>query len=189
MAKQLPALTPVLRQFIERQKIFFVASTAPGARVNLSPKGNECLAVLSDNAVAYLDRTGSGNETAAHMLADGRLTFMFCAFEGPPVILRLYGRGTILRRDSLEFREFVDGHFGGRSVPGCRQAVRLDFDLVQTSCGYAVPLMDYLEDRTILDDWASSQTEAELEAYWRLKNERSIDGLPTALFQEEEALG
>lgn len=189
MAKQLPALTPVLRQFIERQKIFFVASSAPGARVNLSPKGRECLAVLSDNAVAYLDRTGSGNETAAHMIADGRLTFMFCAFEGPPVILRLYGRGTVLHRHSADYARLLEDHFDGIAPPGCRQAIRLDFDLVQTSCGYAVPLMDYLEDRTILDDWADSRTEEELEAYWRLKNRTSIDGLPTGLFQEEEAVG
>ncbi|MDQ0463694.1 hypothetical protein QO010_001465 [Caulobacter ginsengisoli] len=189
MAKQLPALTPVLREFIQRQKIFFVASAAPGARVNLSPKGNECLAVLSDNAVAYLDRTGSGNETAAHMIADGRLTFMFCAFEGPPVILRLYGKGTVLHRRSKAFRDLLDAHFDGQSVPGCRQAIRLDFDLVQTSCGYAVPLMDYVEDRTILDDWADQKTEEELEAYWRLKNQRSLDGLPTGLFEEAEALG
>jgi hypothetical protein len=189
MAKQLPALTPVLREFIQRQKIFFVASAAPGARVNLSPKGNECLAVLSDNAVAYLDRTGSGNETAAHTKADGPLTFMFCAFEGPPVILRLYGQGTVLRRNGAEFRALLDQHFGGQSVPGCRQAIRLDFDLVQTSCGYAVPLMDYVEDRRILDDWADQKTEAELQAYWRLKNQQSLDGLPTGLFEEAEALG
>lgn len=189
MAKQLPALTPVLREFIQRQKVFFVASSAPGARVNLSPKGRDDLVVLSDNAVAYLDRTGSGNETAAHMIADGRLTFMFCAFEGPPIILRLYGRGTVLRRDSEAFRFLLDEHFSGVSVPGCRQAIRLDFDLVQTSCGYAVPLMDYQEDRTILDDWAEKKTEAELEAYWRLKNQQSLDGLPTGLFGETEALG
>ncbi len=189
MAKQLPALTPVLREFIKRQKIFFVASGAPGARINLSPKGRECLAVLSDNAVAYLDRTGSGNETTAHMIADGRLTFMFCAFEGPPVILRLYGQGTILHRSSPEFRALLDEHFDGIAPPGCRQAVRLAFDLVQTSCGYAVPLMDYVEDRMVLDDWADQKTEEELEAYWRLKNERSLDGLPTGIFDEVEALG
>jgi hypothetical protein len=189
MAKQFPALTPVLKSFIERQKMFFVASSAPGSRVNLSPKGCECLAVLSDNAIAYLDRTGSGNETAAHMLADGRLTFMFCAFEGPPMILRLYGRGTVLHRSSQGCRDLVDQHFGGKTVPGCRQAIRLDFDLVQTSCGYAVPLMDYVEDRRILDDWADQKSEEELEAYWRLKNQQSLDGLPTGLFKEADALG
>lgn len=184
MAKQLPALTPVLREFIKRQKIFFVASAAPGARINLSPKGNACLAVLSDNAVAYLDRTGSGNETAAHMIADGRLTFMFCAFEGSPVILRLYGRGTVLHRSSDAFRLLLEDHFDGIPVPGCRQAIRLDFDLVQTSCGYAVPLMDYVEDRTILDDWANQKVEEELQVYWRANNQQSIDGLPTGLFEK-----
>ena len=96
MATQYERIEPKQRAFIERQHVFFTASAALGSHVNLSPKGLDALRVLGPNTVVYLDRTGSGNETSAHMLADGRLTIMFCAFEGPPLILRLYGRGRIL---------------------------------------------------------------------------------------------
>src|SRR5271165_2815786 len=98
MAKALPSIDASCRDFIARQRIFFAASAAPGAHINLSPRGTDCFAVLDDLTVAYLDRTGSGAETAAHLKADGRLTIMFCAFDGPPNILRLYGRGKSLRR-------------------------------------------------------------------------------------------
>src|SRR3974390_1761359 len=107
MAKQLPCIDARCRDFIARQRIFFAASAAPGARVNLSPRGTDAFVVLDGHTVAYLDRTGGGNETAAHLKADGRLTLMFCAFEGPPNILRLYGRGEVLRRGSAAYREIL----------------------------------------------------------------------------------
>src|SRR5436190_9951630 len=100
MSKCCPGIEPALREFIERQHIFFTASAAAGSRINLSPKGSDCLRVIGPNEVAYLDQTGSGNEAAAHLRADGRLTIMFCSFEGPPMILRLYGRGRSLPRGS-----------------------------------------------------------------------------------------
>src|SRR5271165_4566906 len=160
MAKVLPAIDAACRAFISRQRIFFAASAAPGAHVNVSPRGTESFAVLDDLTVAYLDRTGSGNETAAHMKADGRLTLMFCAFDGPPNILRL---------------------FGGVEPAGARQIVRLHVDRVQTSCGYGVPLFDFRGERPSLDNWARAKGEDGLAAYRREKNSISIDGLPTGL--------
>ncbi len=182
MAKQLPCIDASCRGFIDRQRIFFAASAAPGARINLSPRGTDAFAVLDDRTVAYLDRTGSGNETAAHLKADGRLTLMFCAFDGSPNILRLYGRGEVLRRGNEAYREVLTSAFGGVEPAGARQIVRLHVDRVQTSCGYGVPLFDYRGERPPLDNWARSKGEEGLEAYRREKNMVSIDGLPTGLF-------
>lgn len=178
MAKQFPQIEDSHREFIERQKIFFVASAAPTGRVNVSPKGMDALRVLGPNRVAYLDLTGSGNETSAHVEAcdDHRLTIMFCAFEGAPVIMRLYGRGTIHRRGTKEYEALLP-HF--TATPGARQIVRLDIDMLQTSCGYAVPFFDYREDRPNLVRWAENKGEDGLEQYRREKNSMSLDGFPT----------
>ncbi len=183
MAKQFPRLEPAHRAFIERQRVFFVASAAPGSRVNLSPKGLDALRVLAPDRVAYLDHTGSGNETAAHLRADGRLTIMLCAFEGPPLILRLYGRGRALQRGSAAYAELLPA-FGDTEPLGARQIVALDVELVQTSCGYGVPLLAYRDERPNLDRWAEAKGEAGLEAYRREENARSIDGLPTGLLED-----
>ena len=185
MAKQFASIDDNHRAFIARQQIFFTASAAADSRINLSPRGTDALRVLDDQTVAYLDRTGSSNETAAHLLADGRLTIMLCAFEGLPSILRLYGRGTVLRRDGTAYRDLLDTAFAGQEPPGARQIVRLAVDLVQTSCGYGVPLFESVGPRPNLDRWATAKTPEELDAYRRLKNARSLDGLPTGLFSEE----
>jgi hypothetical protein len=184
MAKQFPCLDASHRDFIARQRIFFAASAAPGARVNVSPRGTDALAVIDERTVAYLDRTGSGNETAAHLKADGRLTLMFCAFDGPPNILRLYGRGEVLRRAGRAYSELLKSAFGGVEPPGARQIVRLAIDLVLTSCGYGTPLFDYRGDRPSLDNWSRAKGEEGLERYWRETNLVSIDGLPTGLLDE-----
>jgi hypothetical protein len=184
MGKQFPTLDASHRDFIRRQRIFFAASAAPGARVNLSPRGADAFAVIDERTVAYLDLTGSGNETAAHLKADGRLTIMFCAFDGPPNILRLYGHGQALRRGSPAYAELLAGAFGGAEPAGARQIVRLNVDLVQTSCGYGTPLFDYRGERPSLDNWARAKGEDGLKAYRREKNLVSIDGLPTGLFDE-----
>lgn len=176
MAKHFSALEDEHRDFIERQKIFFVASAAPEGRVNLSPKGMDSLRVFSSNRVAYLDLTGSGNETSAHVGVCGRMTMMFCAFEGAPLILRLYGKGAILRRGTESYASLVP-HF--EEFTGARQIVQLDIDLVQTSCGYAVPFFDFREDRPNLVRWAENKGPDGLETYRKEKNTRSIDGLPT----------
>jgi hypothetical protein len=178
MGKQFPKIEPEHKAFIERQKVFFVASAAPQGRVNVSPKGMSTLRVLGDSDVAYLDCTGSGSETRAHLLAseDKRLTLMFCAFEGDPVILRLYGRGQSLMRGTPEYRELLPRF---DEIPGARQIVRLGVDLVQTSCGMGVPLFDYKADRQNLVRYWTAQGIDNLRKYWSLKNTRSIDGLPT----------
>ena len=184
MAKQFPALEPAHQDFIKRQHMFFTAAAAADGHINLSPKGLDGLRVLSPNSVVYLDHTGSGNETAALLLADGRLTIMFCAFEGPPMIMRLYGKGRVLPRGSELYNEILSDKFAGNEPVGARHMIELQFDLVQTSCGYGVPLYSYEAERTSLTRWAETQGPEGLQAYRREKNMTSIDGLPTGLLDE-----
>lgn len=181
MAKQFPSIDARLKAFISAQKVFFVASAAADSRVNVSPKGLDCLRVIDANTVCYLDVTGSGSETAAHLKADGRLTLMFCAFEVTPMILRLYGKGRSIFRDVPEYDALLAAHFDGREITGARQIIVQNIDLVQTSCGYAVPFMDYRSDRQTLIEWAERKSEPELAAYRAEKNSRSIDGLVTGV--------
>ena len=180
MGKRFSAIDPAHREFIERQHIFFNASACAQGHVNLSPRDVASLRVLDANRVVYLDLTGSGNETAAHLLADGRLTLMFCAFEGKPMILRLYGRGHILPRHSAEYDALFASQFGGHETPGARQMVLLNVELIQTSCGMNVPFFEYVGHRDQLVQWAQVKGEAGLEDYRREKNSVSIDGFPTA---------
>lgn len=182
MGKVLECITDDLKAFIEAQPLFFVA-TAPLAgdgHVNLSPKGLDCLRVLSSSRVAYLDLTGSGNETAAHLQENGRITFLFCAFAGAPRILRLYGTGEAVLPGSPEWAGLA-GHFP--EYPGVRQLIVARISRVQTSCGYAVPLMDYARQRDTLLRWAEAKGEA-LPVYRQEKNAVSIDGLPAPLAPE-----
>jgi len=184
MGKQFSSIEPVHREFIERQHIFFNASACAEGHVNLSPRDVAAFRILNSNSVSYLDRTGSGNETAAHLLADGRLTLMFCAFEGSPLILRLYGRGRIIARHSPEYTKLLAAHYENTEPPGARQMVHLSVELVQTSCGMNVPFYNYVSERDQLTRWAEVKGEAALEEYRRQKNARSIDCLPTGLFEE-----
>jgi hypothetical protein len=183
MAKQFDRIEPHLRDFILQQRIFFTASAAAQGRVNVSPKDGAALRILGPNSVAYLDQTGSGNETAAHLRADGRLTIMFCAFAGAPLILRLYGQGTVLARGGSAYSSLLASEFGNVERPGTRQIVVLAIDLVQTSCGYGVPLFEYIDERPTLNRWAEKKGEAGLEEYWRSKNAFSIDGYPTGILE------
>ncbi|WGF89229.1 pyridoxamine 5'-phosphate oxidase family protein [Marinivivus vitaminiproducens] len=187
MAKQFPSITPKHDAFIRRQHVFFTASAAASGRVNVSPRETGALRILDPNAVCYLDQTGSGSETAAHLLADGRLTLMFCAFEGPPLILRLYGRGESIVRGTQAYAHLLAEHYGGLEPLGARQIVRLAIDLVQTSCGFGVPLFDYKAERDNLHRWAAARGDDGLRAYQREKNAFSMDGLPTGLVTEDEA--
>jgi predicted pyridoxine 5'-phosphate oxidase superfamily flavin-nucleotide-binding protein len=181
MGKQFPSMTPAHRDFIGRQRLFFTASATATSRVNVSPRPTDTLRVLDERAVAFLDLTGSGSETAAHLRADGRITLMFCALDEPPSILRLYGRGISLPRDSADYAAMLASAFGSEEPPGARQIVRIDIDLVQTSCGYGVPLFEYVGERDTLRRWAEQKGDAGLEEYRRQKNARSLDGLPTGL--------
>ena len=179
MAEVHERITDEFREWIEKQHIFFVASaplTADG-HINLSPKGMNALRVLDDHTVAYLDMTGSGNETSAHLVENGRITMMWCAFEGPPRILRLYGKGHVVLPDTPEWDSIIDRF---EMLPGARHIIVNKVNRVQTSCGYAVPFMDYQEDRQTLAKWAEHKGADGIDAYHQEKNMISIDGLPTA---------
>ena len=179
MGKILDALDANLTAIVTRQPVFFVA-TAPsggGGHVNVSPKGGTgSFAVIDPTTVAYLDVTGSGVETIAHLRDNGRITVMFCTFEGPPLIVRLYGRGRAVLPGDDGFADlralFPDG------VPGVRSVIRVEVERVATSCGYGVPLMSYAADRTMLAEWAERRGPEGVEAYRAERNAVSIDGLP-----------
>lgn len=182
MAQQYLQLSQELIQFIWQQNIFFVATAASDGRVNLSPKGLDSLRVLDPNTVAWLNVTGSGNETAAHVLENPRMTLMFCAFEGKPLILRLYGDARVVHPRDTEWKELF-ARF--EAVPGSRQIFLLRIEMVQTSCGMAVPLYEYQGQRKQLTDWADKKGEQGMQEYWEKKNQISIDGKPTGIFKEK----
>ncbi len=179
MAKFLPALDDRLMAFINAQRIFFTGSAPHEGRVNVSPKGLDCFRVLSPSRVGYMDLTGSGNETAAHLLENGRLTFMFCAFDGPPLILRLYAEGRSVQPHHAEWNELRP--YFGPPMPGERQLIIGEIESVQTSCGYGVPLYTFKEDRTQLHAWAERKGPEGIAQYREEKNRISIDGAPTSL--------
>ena len=180
MAKVFDCITDDLKKFIADQQMFFVASaplTATG-HINVSPKGLDSFRVLSDRRVAYLDLTGSGNETSAHLIENGRITLMFCAFQGSPMILRLYGTGQVVLPDTPAWAELISWF---TPLPGARQIVVADIERVQTSCGFGVPLYDTVDQRRMLLDWASKKGQEGLKEYHMQKNMVSVDGLPTPI--------
>ncbi|MDH3206065.1 MAG: pyridoxamine 5'-phosphate oxidase family protein [Gemmatimonadota bacterium] len=176
MGDVLPELTDRLRDFIGSQSVFFVASAplAADGHVNLSPKGLDTFRILDDKRVAYLDLTGSGNETSAHMSDNGRITLMFCAFDGPPTILRLFGRGRVVLPDTPEWEELIPSF---EEMLGARQLIVAEIHRIQKSCGYAVPRLGGAEERDQLTRWAEAKGEDGLHAYRLEKNTRSIDGI------------
>lgn len=184
MGKVSESITDDLKGFIESQPVFFVASAPLSAEghVNLSPKGLDNLKVLSPHRVAYLDLTGSGNETSAHLGENGRITFMFCAFTGRPRILRLHGRGRVILPGAPEWDGLI-GHF--ESYPGIRQIIVADISRIQTSCGFGVPLMEHRGQRDMLPRWAEAKGDA-LPDYRQKYNAVSIDGLPAPLIPAED---
>lgn len=187
MAKQFPALDDSHGDFIARQHIFFTASAAEGTHVNISPREASAFRVLGPNSVCYLDQTGSGAETAAHLKAGGAMTIMFCSFEKNPLILRLYGQGHSLVRGTDDYQALLAKAYDGVESPGARQIVRLDVDLVQTSCGYGVPFFEFVAERGQLKTWAAAQGPDGVAAYRARKNVQSIDGLPTGLAPADAA--
>ncbi|NML07266.1 pyridoxamine 5'-phosphate oxidase family protein [Sphingomonas sp. G-3-2-10] len=174
MAEFFDALTDDHRAFIAKQPVFFVATAAEGARINLSPKGMDCFRVLDDKTVAYLDVAGSGNETNAHLLADGRITIMFCAFESPALIFRVYGRGVPVLPQDDRWAELAP-HF--TLLPGTRQIFVVELDQVQTSCGWGVPHMNFDRERTTLSKYHAKSNDAERFGKYAVRT-KSIDGLP-----------
>lgn len=178
MAKFYPELTEPLLEFIGKQHIFFTASAPNQGRINLSPKGIDTFRCLSTREVAYLDLTGSGNETSAHLEQNGRLTIMFCSFIDDPLILRLYGQGRVVRPHDSDWSEYLQ-HFEER--PGQRQIIVLAIASAQTSCGFGVPQYEFVGHRDQLLDWADHKGKEGLATYRATKNQTSIDGLPTGL--------
>ena len=185
MAKRYDEITQELMQFIWQQQMFFVATAPADGHVNLSPKGLDSLRVLDPNTVIWLNVTGSGNETAAHVLENGRMTIMFCAFEGKPLILRLYGEARVVHPRDAEWESLL-AHFDALADAGARQIFELKVSMVQTSCGMGVPLLDYQGQRTQLVEWAEKKGPEGITDYWDKKNRVSLDGRPTQIFGEEE---
>ncbi len=181
MAQQYSSLTSSLKQFIENQKLFFVGTAMSDGHVNISPKGMDSLRVMSDNRIIWLNVTGSGNETAAHIQENPRMTLMFIAFEGKPMILRVCGNAKVIHRNDSEWHTLFALF---KPLPGARQIFDLAVELVQTSCGMAVPRFDYIEDRDLLNNWAQKKGEAGLQAYWKEKNQQSLDGRPTHIIRK-----
>lgn len=168
------ALNEDHRHFIARQPVFFVATAAAGARINLSPKGMDSFRVLADDRVAYLDVAGSGNETNAHLAADGRITIMFCAFDNPALIFRIYGRGVAVLPQDCDWAALAP-HF--TLLPGTRQIFDIAIDQVQTSCGWGVPHMTFERERQTLNKYHLAASDAERFGKYARRTQ-SIDGLP-----------
>lgn len=174
-------LNGTLTEFIARQHMFFVATAAKDGRVNVSPKGMDSLKVVDDTHVLWLNLTGSGNETAAHLLDTPRMTLMFCAFEGDALILRTYGTARVINRRDAGWQDAL-AQFP--KMAGSRQIFEQQIDLVQTSCGTGVPVMDFASQRgaeEMVKFW-DDMGEDGVERYWRRKNVESLDGAPTGLF-------
>ncbi|MBB6675313.1 pyridoxamine 5'-phosphate oxidase family protein [Cohnella nanjingensis] len=177
MGKLFEQLLPEHERFIRAQKMFFVGSAPANGHVNLSPKGYDSFRILSPTAVAYLDLTGSGNETSAHLKDNGRITIMFIAYEGAPLILRLYGTGRTVMPDTPEWEALLPRF---EKLPGARQMIVADLHAVKTSCGYSIPYYEYAGERDTLRRWADQKGGA-LGAYHREKNAVSMDGIVTPL--------
>ncbi len=178
MAKQYAHIPERWARFIAEQKIFFVATATHDSRVNVSPKGLDSLRLLDPHRVAWLNLTGSGNESAAHVRSDPRMTLMFCAFSGDPVILRLYGTARAVHHADPEWPALAALF---PPWPGARQIFDVAIDLVQTSCGFGVPYFDFAGDRPDLPAWTEKKGAEGVRQYWRERNALSIDGLETGI--------
>ena len=177
MGKIYEQISDELTFWIKKQKVFFVA-TAPlstGGHINCSPKGGDSFRIVDPLTVVYQDFTGSGAETIAHLRENGRMIIMFCAFEGPPKIVRLHGKGEVVRPDHSEFHALADLF---PSNPGLRAFIRMRVSRISDSCGFGVPLLKYQGERDTLEKWAETLGSVQLETYRQEKNKKSIDGLP-----------
>ncbi len=178
MADQYPELSDKLIEFIGKQHMFFVGTAAATGFVNVSPKGMDSFRVINNKQVAWLNLTGSGNESAAHVLETSRMTIMFCSFDKQPMILRLYGKAIVVHPRDTAWKKlsslFPD-------LAGARQIFQVELDLVQTSCGFAVPHYEFVADRTALISWAKNQGEDGIKRYWQQKNTLSMDGKKTGI--------
>lgn len=185
MPKTYPGLSAELKHWIAQQPMFFLAS-APlqgDGHINLSPRGLDSLRLLNEHELVILDLTGSGNETAAHLQENGRLTVMLCAFRGDPKILRLYGQGRVIRPQQPGWGDYRK--LFSPAVPGVRQLFHLQIERIQTSCGFGVPLMEFVAQRDMLLKWAQKKGPEGIDTYQHKKNATSIDGLPAPGLSQE----
>ena len=176
MGKVFEKIEPHLKEFIQKQKLFFV-STAPLSQdglVNVSPKGWDSLRILDDHTVAYIDLTGSGIETVAHLKENGRITLLFCAFEGPPKLVRLQGQGTVLENGTAAYQALAH-HFP--NYISARAIIKIDLKRISDSCGYTVPFFDYVGERATMTKWVDHKGAEALKNYQKEKNAVSLDGL------------
>ncbi|OSY87035.1 pyridoxamine 5'-phosphate oxidase [Tenacibaculum holothuriorum] len=176
MAKFYEKITARVQTFIEQQKVFFVATAPNEGRINLSPKGMDSFRIINEHRVAWLSVTGSGNETSAHLLENNRITVMFCAFEGAPNIVRLYGKAKEILPNDNEWNELITLF---PKLEGTRQIFDIHIESVQTSCGMSIPFYEYQGERNQLLDWAKDKGEEGIQQYWEDRNQISIDGLDT----------
>ncbi|MEM7718722.1 MAG: pyridoxamine 5'-phosphate oxidase family protein [Pseudomonadota bacterium] len=178
MGTRFDALEPAHQRFIEKQPIFFSGSAAREGRINVSPKGMDSLRVLGPNRILWRNLTGSGNETATHLRDTPRMTLMWCAFSGPPMILRAYGTARPVHRLDGDW-DALDAHF--ETDHAARQIFDMTIDLVQKSCGYAVPEMEFTKDRDVLVNWAKDKGPDGVRDYWAKRNTETLDGAPTGI--------
>ncbi len=178
MGKRYESLNSDHVEFVKNQKLFFVGTAACEGKVNISPKGMDTLRIIGEKRVVWLNVTGSGNETAAHLLKNPRMTLMFCSFEEKPLILRIYGKAHVYHEGEGKWNELYPLF---DPLPGSRQIVDLNVELVQTSCGMAVPFYSYEGERDALNSWALKKGSEGIEKYWEVKNATSIDGFPTGI--------
>jgi len=180
MSKFYNKITPRIQKFIAAQKMFFVATAPIAGRINLSPKGMDSFRILNENKVLWLSVTGSGNETAAHLLENERITIMFCSFEGAPNILRLYGKGKEIKPNDAGWNEVISLF---PETPGTRQIFDITIKSAQNSCGMSIPFYEFKEERNQLNEWATAEGKDKIEHYWKDINQTSIDGLPTNIIK------
>lgn len=177
MGKAFPQIDEQIRDWIGKQKMFFVSTApmAPDGLVNVSPKGMDTFRILGPKSIAYLDLTGSGVETIAHLKENGRITIMMCAFDGPPKIFRFYGRGEVFEKGSEKYDEFIQ-HFD--ELVGARSIIHIEVDLIRDSCGYSIPLYEFTGERDILTKWADTKGDEGVKTYQQENNLASLDGQP-----------
>jgi len=180
MSKFYTKITSRLQKFIEAQKIFFIATAPNSGRINLSPKGMDSFRVINENRVLWLNVAGSGNETAAHLNENKRITIMFCSFEKVPNILRLYGKGKEIKPNDATWNKVISLF---SETPGTRQIFDITIESAQTSCGMSIPFYEFKGERNDLNNWAENQGEENIKQYWEDKNQTSIDGLPTNILE------
>ncbi len=182
MAARFPELSERFIEFITAQQLYFVGTAAREGSINVSPKGGDSLRVLSPRQILWLNVTGSGNETAAHLRQTDRMTMMFCSFTEQPLILRCYGKARALHERDAEWSDYIDQF---PHHPSSRQLVLFDIELVQTSCGFGVPFYEYRGERDNMEKWLAKRDRSDIQSYWEEKNQTSLDGLPTGIFGDE----